>query len=1043
MSTSPVLDQLAAVRATYPDAPLVVFVPTLQNGHALETDLARRLGGLYGVDALPVERYAEDLARRSILESQRTPIRSIDRLFYAADILQDMTSSLEASSAPGAHHLSRTVAEAVHTLRLDAIDPERLREYASEPGTDDTLRIVSDAYDAYIDRLDAHRLYDEADVFSWAQERVRSGTAPEVTETVYVALNSVTLSECAARFVHSLRPGAQDFFRAGVSSPQTAPRESVLVRCADVPCVEVTAKLGAPEAGSSSPAVPVFVRTVGMLSEADAVMRDILNAGVPFDDVTIAYTTARPYATLLPDRAQRAGLPVLSGAGQPAMTTQTGLSLDRLYEWVREDFAASPLIAMLREGLLRISDRESQASDAPNLTPARAATLIAQRSYEAGRAGLLTGLARAVDQARERVEETGSESAAVQLRQQNAVFEHVLLLVDLIQPGTMRPASDGQATALKQIDLSRLNRPVSLETMATGTLRFLRSFGPTDDSDKPEKERTLDEAARRRLYEELENLQHAPVSLTEDAGRVASLLQKWLSAQNVQPQQARPGHVHILPLDAVGYSDRSHLYVVGMDGASFDAPVGENGLLPDGDRQMLQSLDEEKQASLSAADELLWRTEQALARHRGPVTFYTRTFDVTAGEECDPSAYVLARERRAGDAAARRDVPLIPGRGDIALSNRDAWLAAYRERSVSTDRTEPTARDHLAEQYPAILNGEAARDARASDQYTEHDGLLPAGDYPKLDLFSDTAEPVSASRLQTLAEAPYIYFLKYVLDVEPLDEPALDDEPWLNSLRKGSLLHTVYERFVRDLDGRVPEEADADRLIEIVDDALDEEAERFEPSSEMVLGSARRELIRNAQVFFRAEMQRDRTVVPEDFELGFGMEGQDNNAHPVAELSVGDHVLGIRGTIDRLDRHAETGALSIWDYKTGRAAPYDESDPLQNGKTLQWALYAYALEALTPETVERAGYFFANTTEVGARIGFSPADHRAEAEAVLTQLRDLTRTGTFPVAPHLEGVTAWKWNGYDRLVKDLATRRKQVRAKARNYPGDRPLPPTF
>jgi len=1043
MSTSPVLDQLSAARASFPDAPLVVFVPTLQNGHALETALARRLGGIHGVDAIPVERYAQQVARRSILTSERTPIRSIDRLFYSAGILQEMASSLEASSAPGAHHLSRTVAEAVHTLRLDAIDPARLREYASEPGTEDTLRIVSDAYDAYIDRLDAHRLYDEADVLSWAEERVRSGTAPEVTETVYVALNSVTLSERAARFVRSLRHGAKDFLRAGVSAPQTAPRESVLVRFADVPRAGADAASGGADDQSSPSAVPAFVGAVGMLSETDAVMRDILNAGVPFDDVTIAYTTARPYATLLPDRAERAGIPVLSGAGQPAMTTQTGLALARLYEWVREDFAAAPLIAMLREGLLRISDREARASDAPDLTPARAATLIAQRSYESGRAGLLTGLARAVDQAREREEETGSDTGADRLRQQNAVFEHVLLLVDLIQPGTMRPASNDQTSARERINLSRLNRSVSLETMAAGTLRFLRSFGPTDDSDKRETERTLDEAARRRLYEELEDLQHAPVSLTDDAGRVASLLQKWLSSQNVQPQQARPGHVHILPLDAVGYSDRSHLYVVGMDGVSFDAPVGENGLLPDGDRQMLQSPDEEEGASLSAADELLWRTEQALARHRGPVTFYTRTFDVTAGEECDPSAYVLARERRAGQRAETRSVPLIPGRGDLALSNRDAWLAAYRQRRASTDRTKPTARDHLAEQYPAILHGEAARDALASDEYTEHDGLLPAGDYPELDLFSGTAEPVSASRLQTLAEAPYIYFLKYVLDVEPLDEPALDDEPWLNSLRKGSLLHTVYERFVRDLDGRVPEAADTDRLIEIVDDALQEESERFEPSSEMVLVSARRELIRNAQVFFRAEMQRDRTVVPEDFELGFGMEGRDNNAHPVAELSVGDHTLAIRGTIDRLDRNENTEALSIWDYKTGRAAPYDESDPLQNGKTLQWALYAYALEALTTETVERAGYFFANTTEVGARIGFSPADHRAEAEAILTQLRNLTRTGTFPVAPHLDSVTAWKWNGYDRLVGDLTTRRKQVRAKARNYPDDRPVPPSF
>ncbi|PEN14269.1 ATP-dependent nuclease [Longibacter salinarum] len=1034
MYPSSVLDQLVSARRSYPEAPLIVLVPTLQVGYSLETDLARRLGSWHGIESLPPANLAEKVAMIDALTSGRRQMLSVGRLFYAADILRDMAPALRDTSAPGAHHLARTVSDAIQTLRLDAVDPDRLRTYAAEKGRDGTLGIIADAYDAYLDRLESNGLYDDAQLLTWAERRVRSGSAPGIEDSVVVLLNGVDLPERSYRFVRAVQDTATGFLRAGVSTPQRAPRESACARFSDVSEIQVESD------GASDDRA--FVRCVGALSEADAVIRDILESGVAFDDVTIAYTSSTPYATLLPDRAARASLPFVSGAGQPAMMTRTGRALHYLYEWVRDDFSAVPLITMLRENLLRMEDQDGDTAAPGLLTPQRAATLIAERSYEAGRSGLLKGLGKAVDQARNDADEKRTDAARSKLKERTKLFEHVLFLVDLLQPGTRRPDADVSDGALTCIDPSKLNEPVTLEQVARGTRRYLRSFGPPDGSDKPEEERTLDEVARRRLYEELEDLQHADISLRTDAGRIARLLQKWLTAQNVQPQQVRPGHVQILPLDAVGYSDRTHLYVVGMDSASFDAPVGENSLLGEEDRHVLQELDAAtRDSSLTAADKLLWRTDQALARHRGPIMFYSRTFDVGAGEECDPSAYFLARERQAGDIATARTVPLIPQSGDIPLSDRDAWLAAYARRHEQDEKT--SARDRLAERHPSILDGAAARAARASETYTEHDGLLPEGEYSDLDLFASTTGPVSASRLQTLAEAPYIYFLKYVLGVEPLNEPAIDDEAWLNSLRKGTLLHSIYERFVRELDGRIPEMSDEEALLRIVEEVLQEETERFEPSSDLVRSAALRELKTHARVFFRAEMDRDNDAIPHEFEIGFGLDDQDNNAFEAADLSVAGATLQVHGKIDRVDRHDGTGALSIWDYKTGRAKSYDESDPLQDGKTLQWALYAFALEALTGETVERAGYYFANATEVGARIGFPPAPHRSEAEKIIETLRDLTRTGTFPVTPRLDGVTDWKWNGYDRLVQDLGARKKEVRAKNKNYPDDRPKPPSF
>ena len=1041
MSTAPILDAIASLRKAHPRRPFVVLVPTVQQGHSLTGALARRCGQWHGVRAVPPSHLARDIAAMDLVTSGRTEVLSVGRLFHAAEILSRLAPTLQDTTAPGAHHLARTVAQAVHTLRLDGVAPGRIREYAAETGTDGTMQVVADGYEAYMQVLKEQRFFDEATIFEWAEKRVRNGTAPGVGDTTYVVLNGVDLPQRAYRFVDTLREHGAAFIRTGVATPHRAPRESAMMRFPDAETKSVSSEHTTTSSQAS------FVRAVGALSEADAVMRDILEGGVPFDDITVAYTTPDPYASLLADRAGRAGIPALSGAGQPALLTRTGRALNHLYEWVRDDFTAPVLVSMLRDGAIRLDNWKIPDDGAP-LSPAEAASMIAGRSYESGRMGLLTGLQRAVHLAEQKAANETSEHADRRLRKRRTLFSLVLTLADLIQSGTRVVEPNGE----EEVDEARFRAPVTLADIARGSIEFLETFGPEgDSSDKPEEERTLDEAGRRRLYEELLDLRDNGANLEAASRRIASLLQKWITTQNVQPQRARPGHVHILPLDSVGYSDRSHLFVVGMDSASFDAPVGENGLLGESDRHILKELDAEaRNASLTAADELLWRAEQALARHRGPIAYYTRTFDVNAGEECDPSAFFLAKERYTGETATRRTATLIPTPSDVALADRDAWLMAYvagRNPTTSPGTTalvaEQTARERLADVYPRILDGEAARAAQASAAYTEHDGMLPAGTYADLDLFANEAGPVSASRLQTLAEAPYIYFLQYVLGVRPLDEPALDDEPWLNSLRKGTLLHAIYERFVRDLNGRVPTASDEPALLAVVDDVLGEEAERFEPPSEMVRSAARRELAQNARVFFRAEMERDPNVIPQHFELGFGTSHESSAPYEAARLSVDGDTMHLQGKIDRVDRDERTGALTIWDYKTGKAGSYDESNPLQDGKTLQWALYAFALEALTGETVEHAGYFFANTQEVGARIRFSPAPYRAETTRILSTLRALTRTGTFPVTPRLKDVTSWKWNGYDRLVQNLDARRREVRPKAKAYPEDRPKPPGF
>ena len=1021
MASSLIVEQLVHLRETHPRAPLVVFVPRTQLGRAVDTALARTRGGWQGVRTLIPRHYAEALAAPDLLRSERREAAVEERLFRAARILQGVPEDRRTDDLPGWHLLASTVAGAIERLREDEVDVEAVRERAAAPGSAETLGVIAASYARYRRTLDEEGLYDDAHVYRWATERVRDGRAPEVPETVYAVTDATDLSERAARFLRALRAHGADFVRLGGAGATRPPAEAAASRFAAVrrPGPAPTASDGAPAPDSDEEGPSGrFVRAVGATNEVKAVFRDLLRDDVPFDDATIAYADSRPYASLLADEAERIGVPTTMGTGHPAAHTRTGRALRDWFDWVREDYDPALLVRMLRDGLLR-TDRWHERTDgldggeAP-LPPHEAATLLAGRSYESGRDGLLGGL-RAAARALE-----DEERAAVRRDRLERLADYVEALADLVpRTGTVRQ-------------------------VAENARHFLEVFGPVDAPTAEEGERTLDEAGRALLYERLDRLTDMRVSLTAPARRLAALFRRWLDGQYVQAETPRPGHVHILPLESAGYGDRSHLYVVGLDSTTFAAPLPENGLLQETDRRALVSSLEpdEPDAPPTPADEALWKADRALRRHRGPTAYYTRVFDLEAGEERDPSALFLQRERAAEPAS--RVVGLVPPEDAPALADGDRWLAASRPQEGETPDEDGAARTRLHEEYPWIADGEAARRARRSDRYTAYDGLLPAGDYPELSLFDQTDRPLSASRLETLAEAPYIYFLKYVLNVRPLEEPALDDEPWLNHRRKGTLLHRVYERFMRGLGGEAPTLEDADRMRDVVDAVLEEEVEQVAPPSSVVRAAARRELRQHAALFLRAEAERGDAYRPEAFELGFGLpprRRQEGDYDEGARLSVGDRTLLLRGRIDRVDRNRETGDLVTWDYKTGGTSGYDDGDPIQDGKTLQWALYAYALEALSGETVEQSGYFFANIAEMGTRIAAPPGPHRAEVDRLLDRLGALAESGTFPMTPHLHRVNDWKWDDYDRLVADPRRRRDELRAK--DYPEDRPEPPSF
>lgn len=1026
--------QLTALCETHPQAPKFVLVPRTQIGRATEDTLARsQPSGWAGVEATTVRRFAERIAHFKMYASGRDELPLAGRPFLAARLLERIDP--DAHELPGRHQVAGTVAEVIETLRRGGADVEAVRTRAQSPEASATFGLVADCYERYLEALSEEGFRDDAQVFRWATEHVEERTAPEVRQSVVAVADEVKLPELAYRFLQAVRSACAAFYRIGTPDPDGAPAHVAAALFSE-------ASTPGPSEDSSPTAPEVHTgRAVGAANEVKAVFRDLLDREAPLDEVEIAFTGERAYLSRIADQAREMGIPITLSTGVPASLTRTGKALLSFFEWIGEDFDAEPLVRMLRSGLLRIDRIRPEIEDktgSVELDPHEVATLLAERRYEPGRAGYDKAFGAAIERRTERVEEL-KERGLEPNREETRVrhLEFVRRVVDSL--------------------LELVPREATIQEMAARSRQFIETFGPVDKppEEKPEEERTVDEAARTVLWQRVDDLSRLPVEYESSGARLAALLRRWVEGQYVRAQHPRPGAAHVLPLESAGYGGRSHLYVVGMDSETLSTAAVEDAMLRDADRRALsESLEGVLPDSQAAPDETAWRNRRALARHRGSIHLYTRTFDVESGEERFPSPLFLQLERGGGQEpsteSAEEDARIqgfLPDPRGLLLNDPEAWLGAYRERATRGTPAE-TARSTLRDRHPWIVAGEAARAARHSDQYTSHDGLLEAGEYPELDFLREDYEgpPMSAGRLETFAETPYLYFLKYVLGVEPLDEPALDDEPWLNRLRRGTILHDTFEAFMETLEerGERPDSCRGheDLLRKTLQERINEEIEKVAPPSTVVEESAYRRLLDDAMVFLRSEIEQCLTWEPLYHEVGFGYgpyrrrEGDFGSV----SLTVGGREMPLRGRMDRVDREPD-GALAIWDYKTGSASSFEESDPLADGAQLQWALYAYALEHLDGQSVASSGYYFTSAEEMGTRLAFDPARHEAEVERLLDALGELARTGSFPMNPRARYLNAWKYRGYERLFLDLETRSADLGEKT--YPDARPVPPSF
>ncbi|MEW6279209.1 MAG: PD-(D/E)XK nuclease family protein [Candidatus Eremiobacterota bacterium] len=682
----------------------------------------------------------------------------------------------------------------------------------------------------------------------------------------------------------------------------------------------------------------------------DAEIVEILRRvrSLPLDQVELA-TPDVGSIPLLRDKLATLGLPVTFEAGLPIGVSRPGQALCGLLAWIEHRYSAFDLRNLLLAELV--------LPGPGRLEPVAAASYLERCQATWGRATCASSLGSFRTWLLQRAAAAGDEHNESLLYQADMVAE----LADWV--GSL---------------FERLPESVDWGEWVRGLRSILETDVPAPSPP--------DQAARTRLLRALDELlllegHRWPLDDT------LRLLRERLTTLEFGTSRALPGHLHVTPLDRVGWSGRRHVFLFGLE--EIGSTQCEDPVLTDRERAALHP---DLALSSDRAPEAMFDLLERLATADGTITLSYSARDSRTGQEQLPSwlYFHLARTR----------VPSLKTFEDLA-----AWLGEPRIYAGTLGETDWWLAAGASEAavlgiFPYLAAGAEAVAERASDRFTRYDGWVPSA-ASRFD-----REPTSASRLEMLAGCPMRYFFEVGLKLRTrvLERPDLNR--WLDEAARGRLLHQLFARYHRTLReaGLRPDyDRDHPTLCGILEELVSELRRNFPPLSEAMALHEARGLQRDLEKFLRLEVLTPERV-PVGIEVGFGMPDLEDEplacADPV-EVDLEGLSLTLRGRIDRLDRMPD--GLEVVDYKTGRRLTRARGAVYRGGRQLQHALYALVAERLAGHLgpIRRSGYFFPSARSEDQRVVHSYPD-RAALRRLLMDVTEPLRTGAFVHSDRLD-----------------------------------------
>ncbi len=472
-----------------------------------------------------------------------------------------------------------------------------------------------------------------------------------------------------------------------------------------------------------------------------------------------------------------------------------------------------------------------------------------------------------------------------------------------------------------------------------------------------------------------------PVSLRE----VRDVLTPRLSTLTHEPPRRRHGRVFIgTPGAARGRSFRV-VFVPGLAERMFPQKIREDSLLPDHRReaaaaglatQQRRAAEERLQLTLAvgAAAEKIYlsfpRIELNESRPRVP-SFYVLDVIRAIEGSIPPAHGIIERALQAGGAALARPAPHDPATAiddfEHDLSTMAALLASDAESVKGRAR-------YLYELSPELQRSLTSRWQRwQRRQWDPADGLIRSVEATQAALAAQrlTARPYSLTALQRYSACPYQFLMAAVYRLAPLEAPAPLQK--MDPLTRGDLFHQIQASVLRRLqdDGMLPVSAatlpDAQqRLTAAIREVHDREYDRLSPAIDRVWQDEIASMTQDLRIWVEKLADEGAEWTPERFEFAFGLADNDGrDPHSTPEPALIDGRFMLRGSIDMIERHQNTGFLRVTDHKTGKNRTREGQTVVDGGRVLQPVIYGLALKALFPSDTVFSGRLFYCTTAGG------------------------------------------------------------------------------
>lgn len=919
------------------------------------------------------------------------------------------------------------------------------KEFTASPAKREEIVGLLGAYERY---LDANHIADMPIVLEEAARH--QGWCPITAQDIVIELPDVLWSSLVRQFLDSLpgqRVAARTIALPDVTIPERAgagadaSRATPIVERVEIEATtdasrlkflqSVSAGLKPCRTGKKDDGTLDIFHAGGRDAEVDEIFRRILAAGCPLDQVEIA-CASDAYPMLVWEKAARIGWPVTVSSGVPATATRPGRLLLRFCDWVESDFGAAELRALLQAGDCAPPDAD--------LSPGQAARLLLKAQATWGRGTYRPALTRLAEKYERRAQdaEFSDDERAWNARKEGqtrtllAWIEGVLATVPAqdrpgLKPGTYDRGEDVPAgrPGLKPGTYDREAHDADGDVELAALVQSAQSFLEANAG----RASAIDAIAYVAVIDALNDLR-ALGDYRCDLPAALRFLRERAASLAVGRDRPRPGHLHVSSLADAGYDGRRLVFIVGLQEGGVFPTVVEDPVLLDDERKAIHPL---LRTSTHRQDEAVFTALSRLAAigaasERVCLSFSCR--DTREFRETFPSWIVLQAFRlKMADATLTYDdlkkwlgepASAVPRTAAQAVSDAGWWLAQVLvtpKLPGAAGSEGGKSRDAILRAHPSLVNGIRAEEQRASDAFTEFDGLVSVAG-PVLDP-SRADRPVSATTLESAAKCPLRFFLERGLGVRVIEEGRAEEDAWLDPLTRGSELHALFARVMRAArdEKRKPSlKTDQPRLRKWGQQRLEELREEMPPPSDEVFTRESRDFLDDLDAFIEAECEGRHGEDPVGFEVAFGFPLEDKEGkeplaseEPVA-VDLGDkRRIVLHGRIDRINRVAP-GQYEVIDYKTGGYWPDDWQGEFAGGTRLQHALYGVAAASLLKRTDPKAGvvqgiYVFPAVKGYRHQKRID-APSKAKLASLLRDLADVIGKGAFAPA---DGEGACRW----------------------------------